>query len=78
MQDALTKNEGASHLGSYQNLFSQSEKWITAAENVRNGGTSVEEALSAVGDSTQSSISKVSALVEAIASLNEEVKEVRF
>ena len=74
MRDAVNKNKNASGLDSYQVISSQLGDWETAADLVRQGSATVEQALSQIGSSSDSASAKVVAMSTALSSLNEEMK----
>ena len=74
MREAVSKNKNASGLDSYQLVSGQLGNWEAAAELIRKGGATVEQALSLIGDSSESASAKVASITTALASLNEEMK----
>ena len=74
MREAVSKNKNASGLDSYQLVSGQLGNWEAAAELIRKGGATVEQALSLIGDRSESASAKVASITTAIASMNEEMK----
>ena len=74
MREAVSKNKNASGLDSYQLVSGQLGNWEAAAELIRQGGATVEQALSLIGNSSESAGAKIANITTALASLNEEMK----
>lgn len=75
MQAALDNSRAfASGTDSFNELNGQMSAWATAAENVRNGSMTVEEAMAGISTAGLSAKNKIAEVVTAISSLNEQTK----